>query len=61
MNVAIDKTMKLSSGDNVMVAISELGPHSIIAKTDLRSQDKIPAGLWMAKPVSRKWVKPYFV
>ena len=44
MNVAIAKTMKLSSQDNVMVAISELAPHSIIAKTDLRSRDKIPAG-----------------
>lgn len=44
MNIAKDKTMLLSPQDNVMVAISELVPHSSIAKTDLKSQDKIPAG-----------------
>ena len=44
MSVVIEKTVRLSSRDNVMVAISELAPHSRIAKTDLRSQVKIPAG-----------------
>jgi altronate hydrolase len=44
MNVAIGKTIKLSPKDNVMVAIGELAPHSIIAKTEHRSRESVPAG-----------------
>lgn len=44
MNMVKDKTVLLSSKDNVMVAISELAPQSTITKTDLTSQDTIPAG-----------------
>ena len=44
MNIAINTAMKLSSNDNVMVALGELTPHSMIAKTDIKSGDKIPAG-----------------
>jgi hypothetical protein len=44
MNVAIGKTIKLSPKDNVMVAIGELAPHSIIAKTEHRSRGNVPAG-----------------
>ena len=39
-----DKTVLLSSKDNVMVAISELAPQRTITKTDLTSQDTIPTG-----------------
>ena len=44
MAVATRKTVKLSPKDNVIVALSELAPHRIIANTELSSQDKIPAG-----------------
>jgi altronate hydrolase len=38
------KTIRLSPEDNVMVALNELAPDSIIAKADIRSRDTIPAG-----------------
>jgi len=44
MNAAIRQTVKLSPKDNVIVALCELAPRSIIANTELSSQDKIPAG-----------------
>jgi altronate hydrolase len=38
------RTIRLSPEDNVMVALSELAPDSIIAKADINSRDQIPAG-----------------
>ena len=44
MAVATGKIVKLSPKDNVVVALSELAPQSVIADTEFRCQDKIPAG-----------------
>ena len=38
------KTIRLSSEDNVMVALNELAPDSIIMEADINSRDRIPAG-----------------
>jgi altronate hydrolase len=42
------KTIKLSPEDNVIVAINELAPDSIIDKAGIRSSERIPAGHKMA-------------
>jgi hypothetical protein len=38
------KTIRLSPEDNVMVALNELAPDSIIVKADINAHDRIPAG-----------------
>jgi altronate hydrolase len=38
------KTIRLSLEDNVMVALNELAPDSIIVEADINSRDRIPAG-----------------
>ena len=38
------KTIRLSREDNVMVALNELAPDSIIVEADINSRDGIPAG-----------------
>lgn len=38
------KTIRLSPKDNVMVALNELAPDSIIEKANINSHDRIPAG-----------------
>jgi hypothetical protein len=39
-----EKTVRLSPEDNVMVALNELAPDSIIVEADINSRDRIPAG-----------------
>ncbi|MBW2411003.1 MAG: UxaA family hydrolase, partial [Deltaproteobacteria bacterium] len=38
------RTIKLSPEDNVMVALNELAPGSVVVGADIRSRDRIPAG-----------------
>ena len=39
-----EKTIRLSPEDNVMVALNELAPDSIIVEANINSHDRIPAG-----------------
>lgn len=44
MAIQQEKTIKLSPKDNVMVALNELAPDSIIVEAEIHSRDRIPAG-----------------